>query len=339
MDDCPGVSFTTDLWTSRNQDPYLCVTMHYITKSWQMIRLMIHCGPAEGRHTAQAVAGHLDRVIGELKSIPEECQRACTSDNASNMLAAIPALTNEINVGMGCIDHLLNLVVNKSLGEDDEIKEAVDSFRNLSAKTHKSSLFYQRIRRECEKLNKNESIESHVQFCKIIAPVETRWHSTMMMIKSIIQLRPALEAIKMDRPQKGDKTIGTDPKFQAVIPPHEHFDILEGILKPLEHIAKMSEELSSESTPTICLVVPRLYNIINSLTGIRVKDPNPSSKAFATILLKNLEARFPNCGSQNYFYAAANILHPYYQGVVLLDLNTRESTMNTFLKENEVLMI
>ena len=98
----------------------------------------------------------------------------------------------------------------------------------------------------------------------------------------------------------------------------------------------MSEELSSESTPTICLVVPRLYNIINSLTGIRVKDPNPSSKAFATILLKNLEARFPNCGSQNYFYAAANILHPYYQGVVLFDLNTRESTMNTFLKENEV---
>ena len=157
MEDCPAVSFTTDLWSSRNQDPYLGLTMHYIDDSWKMTRLMVHCGPAEGRHTATAVAAHIDRVIGEMKVIPDDCLRLCTSDNAANMLAAIPALTNEIQIGLGCVDHLFNLVVNKALSEDPDIRQALDSFKALTSKTHKSSLCYQRIRRECEKLNKDES--------------------------------------------------------------------------------------------------------------------------------------------------------------------------------------
>ena len=123
LEDCKGVCFTTDLWSSRNQDPYLGLTIHYINKSWKLNRLMIHCGPAEGRHTAVAIAQHLDKVIGELKSIPEGCVRTCTSDNASNMLAAIPALTNEIETGLGCADHLLNLIVNKAFSKDEEIAQ------------------------------------------------------------------------------------------------------------------------------------------------------------------------------------------------------------------------
>lgn len=61
LDDCPGVSFTTDLWSSRNQDPYLGLTLHYIDKSWSMQRIMVYCGLAEGRHTAQFVSAHIDR--------------------------------------------------------------------------------------------------------------------------------------------------------------------------------------------------------------------------------------------------------------------------------------
>lgn len=100
------------------------------------------------------------RVISEIKSLPEDCQRACTSDNASNMLAAIPSLTQEINVGLGCINHLLNIVVNKALQSCPEIAEAVDSFKNLCAKTHKSDLYNQRMKKECQKLSKDESRDS-----------------------------------------------------------------------------------------------------------------------------------------------------------------------------------
>ena len=57
----PGISFTTDFWSSRNQDPYLGLTLHYINPAWELTRLIFHCGLAEGRHTAQYVAANLDR--------------------------------------------------------------------------------------------------------------------------------------------------------------------------------------------------------------------------------------------------------------------------------------
>ena len=33
-----GVAFTCDHWTSKNMDPYLGMTMHYIDKDWQLVR-------------------------------------------------------------------------------------------------------------------------------------------------------------------------------------------------------------------------------------------------------------------------------------------------------------
>ena len=73
------------------------------------------------------------------------------------MLAAIPALTSEINVGLGCVDHILNLVVQKALVKNEDVAEAVDACRNLASKTHKSDLYNNRIKKECEKLSKDDS--------------------------------------------------------------------------------------------------------------------------------------------------------------------------------------
>ena len=98
---------------------------------------------------------------------------------------------------------------------------------------------------------------------------------------------------------------------------------------------QLSEELSAENEPTICKVVPRLYNLSQYLHGIVSKGRNPVSIKFSAILIKLLEERFPKCGSDNYFYAAATILHPFYQGMALYDLGTQHSTMERFIKDND----
>ena len=97
----------------------------------------------------------------------------------------------------------------------------------------------------------------------------------------------------------------------------------------------MSEELSGETKPTICYVVPRLYNIQSLLSSIVVKHANPVTKRFANILIRLLNERFPKCGSDNFIYAAATIVHPYYQGMMLFDLGNRDEVMDRFMKENE----
>jgi tRNA (cytidine32/guanosine34-2'-O)-methyltransferase len=59
---CKGVSFTADYWTSRSCDPYLGMTLHFITPEFEMKKLMVACKSAEGRHTGQNIANHIDKV-------------------------------------------------------------------------------------------------------------------------------------------------------------------------------------------------------------------------------------------------------------------------------------
>lgn len=90
-----------------------------------------------------------------MKGIKAATYKVCTSDNAANMLAAIPNLTDQIDAGLGCIDHQLNLIVNKTIDENTTVSSAVAAFKKLSARVHRSSLDQQRIKKECGK-NKND---------------------------------------------------------------------------------------------------------------------------------------------------------------------------------------
>ncbi len=165
-----------------------------------MQRVLVHCGPFEGRHTATLVASQLDSIVMDLnnKCIMDTATVCyCTSDNAANMLAAIPSKTKAFDHGFGCLDHKLQLVVNKAMAEaDPKISEAVESFKKLVARTHKSSLDQQRIKRECLKVTQDTTNEIQVPYVKIITSVDTRWNSTLMMIKSILALQPGFNPIK-----------------------------------------------------------------------------------------------------------------------------------------------
>ena len=122
---------------------------------------MVYCGSAEGRHTSGNIAEHLDKAITEISGLPSNVHKTCTSDNAANMLAAIPK-TDEIQEGLGCMDHLLNLVVTECLAIP-EVKDAVDAFKRLSSRTHKSGIDQQRIRKECLRINSLSKDDSSVE--------------------------------------------------------------------------------------------------------------------------------------------------------------------------------
>ena len=155
---------------------------------------MVHCGPHEGRHTGALVAKKLDEIINSLE-FPDDCMKTMTTDNAANMKVACKD-SFSIDMHLGCFDHTLNLVVNAGVNSVEKIKSAIDSFKKLATGCHKSSLYCERIKRACSDLNSSASTTNPVKYCKMITPVETRWNSSLMMMRSILQLRPALEAVK-----------------------------------------------------------------------------------------------------------------------------------------------
>jgi hypothetical protein len=151
-----------------------------------------------------------------------------------------------------------------------------------------------------------------VDFVKIIAPVETRWNSSLMMMRSILQLRPALERVREDFSK------ATDAKLRGAIPTTEEFDQISAIIGPLTKVEEMSQFFSSDQHVTICHVISKLFNMEGYLFSL-ISKPSTSedTKAFCRSLHTKLLKRFPACGTLNKLYAYGAILHPFYRGLTL----------------------
>ena len=102
----------------------------------------------------------------------------------------------------------------------------------------------------------------------MITDVETRWNSTMFLLRSIHQLRPALESLKDEKYEDLDKT---DAKFKSMIPSQLSFQIIEQIIPIMEKACQLSEMLSADDKPTLHQVlfteisVKYVINVINVL--------------------------------------------------------------------------
>ena len=171
------------------------------------------------------------------------------TDNAANMLAAVPKHTKKIDVGLACFDHLLNLVIKAANLANEDIQDAIKDCKSFSAREHHSSPDHQRIRRECHLL-KNDSNPIECEFRKVITDVDTRWNSTYFLLKSIHLLRPALDSIRDDR-YEDEKT---NPDFKAKIPSPLTFEIIAQILPVMEKAELLSRIMSADQKPTICEV-------------------------------------------------------------------------------------
>jgi len=102
------------------------------------------------------------------------------------------------------------------------------------------------------------------EYRKLITDVETRWNSTMFLLKSVHQMRPALQSVKEETFEEIDKT---DKKLKDLIPSQQTFDIIEQILPILEKCATLSEILSGDLKPTMHLVNTELF-VINRILRV-----------------------------------------------------------------------
>ena len=104
--------------------------------------------------------------------------------------------------------------------------------------------------------------EEEIRFNKIITDVDTRWNSTLFLIRSISQMRPVLQSLKEGRFEDQDKT---DKNLKNKIPSDQTFDIIEAIIPIMEKVLLLSEVMSGDEKPTLHLVIPMVYNMDNYL--------------------------------------------------------------------------
>ena len=106
---------TTDAWTSRTQQSFIGVTVHWVDKTeWTYHCRTISCEPMEGRHTAEELAKHLAKIINQM--IPENTYIAAV---ATDTTAVMPNMVHDHLHAewIPCAGHLLQLAILDVVGK------------------------------------------------------------------------------------------------------------------------------------------------------------------------------------------------------------------------------
>ena len=124
-------SATTDMWTSRAKHSYVALTIHYITKLFELKSHLLEVREFDESHTGEIIAQELE----ETRNLDPKQLAAVTTDNGSNIVLAMKLLEwNHVR----CFSHMLQLAVDKVLQQSDvakalgRCKRLVTHFNHLS---------------------------------------------------------------------------------------------------------------------------------------------------------------------------------------------------------------
>lgn len=119
-------SMTTDLWSSTTTDPYMAVTIHYVTKTWELASYLLECSYLPGSHTADLLTEAINNTLSHWDLLSTSLA-SITTDNGANV---VKACNNFPCVRFPCFGHCLNLAVKRGL-DDERVTRAVAAVRKV----------------------------------------------------------------------------------------------------------------------------------------------------------------------------------------------------------------
>ena len=270
MKDTPGVSFTTDLWTSTATRGFITVTGHFITNDWDLHSHILATRALDERHTGENIAETIVN-IGREFSVPKIL--ALVTDNAGNMIKA--ADDAEIP-RWPCFSHTLQLCVQDGI-KVGPIKDALAFGRKLVGHFSHSSMATEALKEQQRKMGTKHPVT-------VIQDVCTRWNSQYFMAKRLIELRVPIYAVLLD-----DTVTNANARSQLDLK-DSTWKILEDIEAPLEPLVEATELLTKEEEPTISQV----YVVLQWLIGVLqvARDDSGAIKKMKMEILSKLKKRF-----------------------------------------------
>lgn len=217
------VCITTDGWTSKPNENYLAVTVHFFNNNAELKSFLLECIQFNDRHTADNLAQELRRIASDWEITNKVV--AATSDNANNIKAAIK-INNWKQIP--CFAHTLNLIVQTAL---KQIKVTTTKIKQIVEVFKRSPLASERLKNMQKKLEE--------QVLKLKQDVPTRWNSTCEMFERILKTKNSvMSTLAIDYPDVDNIT-------------SDDIQIIESASEILSFFKDVTEEMSSERNVTI----------------------------------------------------------------------------------------
>ena len=233
------VALTTDIWTSRANHGYTGLTIHHISKDFDLNHHLLETKEFPESHTAVNVANELTTILAEWK-IEESKVAAISTDNGMNITAA------DRNLGwthLPCFSHILQLSVEKVLKLPRVVKAIARCKRIVTHFNHSS--------KSSHLLKEKQSNHGHKQH-SLIQDVITRWNSAHYMIKRMLEQQQPLCATLLEL-HKGD-----------LWPTDTELKTLEGFVMVMEPLVEITEAIGADKWVTISTLRPILHKLLET---------------------------------------------------------------------------
>lgn len=295
---------TTDNWTSRNNESFMAITIHFINEDFQPTSILLDCAEFKTRHTSKELARELNRVITEW-NIKKKIL-IVVSDNASNIKCAI---TEELKLKhFGCFAHTINLIVHDALVNVEtllrNVKSIVSHFKRSTA-ANQSLRTYQE--------------NSGATPRKVIQDVPTRWNSTFYMIKRFVELEVALRAtialLDVDLPIVS----GAD------------WEILKQLCKILAPFETTTKVVSGESYMNGSLIIVLTNGLLDACERMKERqDLHEDVKQVVTRLKYGITTRLGKV-EHSLTYARCTFLDPRFKTTVFQDSTAADKAKSSVI--------
>ena len=282
------VCVTTDM-TSRQTSRYITVTAHYILPSWELRSAVLATTRMTDDHTASNIASTLKETFDDW-GIADKIV-AVVTDNAANMVSAVNDFLKARH--LPCFAHTLNLVVKDALKRNGEIQNVLTRVKAIVRYFHTSVEAVDRLKDMQQKKK------------QLINDVETRWTSTIQMLRRYIGLHKEVTAVLVML-SKGHMCVsGMD------------VEKMKSTVEALEPFELATEEMSAEKRTTLSKVIPILAQLQECLC--EMCDSNTLAQELGTQMQKRfrlLQASFP--------LAASTFLDPRFKQLPFTDEDALE---------------
>ena len=235
--DIDQVAVTTDSWTSRQTISYTTVTAHFFEPipSWELKSAVLQTSPVTDEyddHTAASLASMLMDVFKDV-GIDDKISAVAT-DNASVMVACVNSHLKMKHVR--CFAHLLNLIAKQSIKSSKEIETPLKKVKAIVKYFHHSTTGADKLR----------SIQSNIGKAqrKLIQDVETRWNSTLHMLRRYIEEHCAVEGAL------------TGLRKLAMNLTDEELTVIQGAIDVLAPFEVATENMSAERHTSYAKMIP-----------------------------------------------------------------------------------
>lgn len=307
------VSLTTDLWTSLSCESYMAVTAHFIDSTWTLKSVSLTTSRFPETHTSLHIGNALDAIIECWKI--EKKVTSIVTDNASNMVAAIPLIENGgIAIKhVPCLAHTLNIIVKRALGQNDTIHV-------IREKSRKIVTFFKSSCTAKEKLQEMQKLLKKPEH-KLVQEVETRWNSTFYMLSRLLEQKDCVVASL--------SALGSNIE----IPRSHDWTVLSGVLEVLQPFEIITKELSTDLRTSISKIIPinrQLHHILNTFQ--HSETLMDVTKQLAKNMLEQLDRKF-GLVEQNKYIAFATILDPRFKKLAFMSEDKAEEIVQHLISE------